>query len=41
VDSTRAALAISIGSSRWAEEIAAALEDVRGFVERVSTSGIA
>jgi hypothetical protein len=41
VDSTRAALAISIGSSRWAEEIAAALDDVRGFVERVSASGIA
>lgn len=41
VDSTRAALAISIGSSRLADEIAAALDDFRGFVERVSASGIA
>jgi hypothetical protein len=41
VDSTRAALAVSIGSSRWAQEIAVALQDVRGFVQRVSTDGVA
>ncbi|HZF31367.1 MAG TPA: hypothetical protein VE907_19790 [Gammaproteobacteria bacterium] len=41
VDSTRAALAISIGSIRWAQEISLALEDVRNFVRRVSTDGVA
>jgi hypothetical protein len=41
VDSTRAALAISVGSLAWAGEIAAALDDVRNFVKRVSTGGVA
>jgi hypothetical protein len=41
VESTRAALAISIGSSKWAQEIAAALADVRSFVGSVSTDGVA
>jgi hypothetical protein len=41
VDSTRAALAISIGSSKWAQEISAALANVRSFVRNVSTDGVA
>ena len=41
VDSTRAALAISIGSLKWAQEISAALSDVRSFVRNVSTDGVA
>jgi hypothetical protein len=41
VDSTRAALAISIGSLQWAHEISAALADVRTFVQSISTDGVA
>ncbi len=41
VESTRAALAISIGSLKWAQEISAALADVRRFVGSVSTDGVA
>jgi len=40
-DSTRAALAISVGSTGWGNQISAALADVRGFVQRGSTSGVA
>jgi hypothetical protein len=40
-DSTHAALAISIGSSAWAAEIAEALEDAREFVRRGSENGAA
>lgn len=39
VDSTRAALAISIGSTKLAQEISAALADVRNFVANTSTEG--
>jgi hypothetical protein len=41
VDSTRAALAISIGSLQWAQEISAALSNVRTFVRSISTDGVA
>ncbi len=41
VESTRAALAISIGSLKWAQEISAALADVRSFVGSISTDGVA
>ena len=41
VDSTRAALAISIGSLAWAQEISATFDDLQGFVQRVSTDGVA
>ena len=41
VESTRAAVAISIGSFKWAHEISAALADVRSFVRSVSTDGVA
>lgn len=41
VDTTRAALAISIGSMKWAHEISAALGDVRSFVANASTDGVA
>jgi hypothetical protein len=40
-DSTRAALAISIGSSAWAAEVVEALDDPREFVDRGSESGAA
>ena len=40
-DSTRAALAISIGSSAWAAEIAEALDDAREFIRRGSENGSA
>jgi hypothetical protein len=40
-DSTRAALAISLGSQEWALAISSALKDVRGFVQRGSASGVA
>ena len=36
VDSTRSALAVSIGSPEWAAEIAAALDDPGEFVRRTS-----
>ena len=40
-DSTRAAVAISVGSPEWALAISSALQDVRGFVGRVAASGVA
>jgi hypothetical protein len=41
VHSTRAALAISVGSPEWAVAISSALQDVRGFVQRGSAGGVA
>jgi hypothetical protein len=40
VESTRAALAISVGSPEWASAISSALEDVRGFVQRGSSTSV-
>jgi hypothetical protein len=40
-DSTRAALAVSVASHEWGVAISTALEDVRGFVQRGSASGVA
>ena len=39
--STHAALAISVGSVEWATTISEALEDVEGFAQRVTASGVA
>jgi hypothetical protein len=41
VESTRATLAISIGSLKWAHEISTALTDVRNFVANISPDGVA
>jgi hypothetical protein len=38
-DSTHTALAISVGSSEWAAEIAEALDDPREFIGRGSENG--
>jgi hypothetical protein len=40
-ESTRAALAISVGSRDWATEISAALQDPREFVRRGSANDVA
>jgi hypothetical protein len=40
-DSTRAGLAIAIGSAPWAEEIREALDHPREFVERGADDGAA
>ena len=41
VESTRATLAVSIGSLTWAQEISAALDDVRSFTANVLPDGVA